>query len=137
MVVLIGELMKQADRYIADGLHPRIIAEVGACCWVVFQGCVRWLFEVRQGRRVELGGWQLGTAITVVHKADSPPPSPPHSIAHVSAGPPAARLFACPQGYEIAKKDLLEFLDGFKEAVDPTDRWGGLAGRRQAGWERD
>ena len=37
MVVLIGELMKQADRYIADGLHPRIIAEVGACC---LAGCV-------------------------------------------------------------------------------------------------
>ena len=29
MVILIGELMKQAERYIADGLHPRIIAEVG------------------------------------------------------------------------------------------------------------
>lgn len=28
MVILIGELMKQAERYIADGLHPRIIAEV-------------------------------------------------------------------------------------------------------------
>ncbi len=26
------------------------------------------------------------------------------------------------QGYEIAKKDLLEFLDGFKEAIDPSDR---------------
>ncbi|KAI3427025.1 hypothetical protein D9Q98_006967 [Chlorella vulgaris] len=52
MVILIGELMKQAERYIADGLHPRIIAE----------------------------------------------------------------------GYEIAKKDLLEFLDGFKEAIDPSDR---------------
>lgn len=52
MVILIGELMKQAERYIADGLHPRIIAE----------------------------------------------------------------------GFEIAKKDLLAFLDGFKEAVDPTDR---------------
>ena len=31
MVILIGELMKQAERYITDGLHPRIIAEVG---WV-------------------------------------------------------------------------------------------------------
>ena len=28
MVILIGELMKQAERYMADGLHPRIIAEV-------------------------------------------------------------------------------------------------------------
>lgn len=26
------------------------------------------------------------------------------------------------QGYEIAKKDLLEFLDGFKEVIDPSDR---------------
>jgi len=35
MVVLIGELMKQAERYIAEGLHPRIIAEasgVSLCC---------------------------------------------------------------------------------------------------------
>jgi hypothetical protein len=31
MVILIGELMKQAERYIADGLHPRVITEVG--CW--------------------------------------------------------------------------------------------------------
>lgn len=31
MVILIGELMKQAERYIADGLHPRIIAEVRMC----------------------------------------------------------------------------------------------------------
>ena len=30
MVCLIGELMKHAERYIADGLHPRIIAEVQA-----------------------------------------------------------------------------------------------------------
>lgn len=28
MVVLIGELMKQAERYISEGVHPRIIAEV-------------------------------------------------------------------------------------------------------------
>ena len=26
-VVLIGELLKQAERYISDGLHPRIITE--------------------------------------------------------------------------------------------------------------
>lgn len=30
MVVLIGELMKQAERYISEGLHPRIIAEARA-----------------------------------------------------------------------------------------------------------
>ena len=27
------------------------------------------------------------------------------------------------QGYEIAKKDLLQFLEGYKEAADPADRW--------------
>lgn len=27
MVILIGELMKQAERYLSDGLHPRIVAE--------------------------------------------------------------------------------------------------------------
>lgn len=32
MVVLIGELMKQAERYISEGLHPRIIAEVRQLC---------------------------------------------------------------------------------------------------------
>lgn len=26
-VLLIGELLKQADRYIAEGLHPRVIAD--------------------------------------------------------------------------------------------------------------
>lgn len=26
-VLLIGELLKQADNYIADGLHPRLVAE--------------------------------------------------------------------------------------------------------------
>lgn len=26
-VVLIGELLKQSERYLADGLHPRVIAE--------------------------------------------------------------------------------------------------------------
>ncbi len=28
------------------------------------------------------------------------------------------------QGYEIAKKDLLQFLEGYKEAADPADRCG-------------
>lgn len=27
VVLLVGELLKQADRYIAEGLHPRIITE--------------------------------------------------------------------------------------------------------------
>ena len=27
MVVFIGELMKQAERYISEGLHPRIIVD--------------------------------------------------------------------------------------------------------------
>lgn len=26
------------------------------------------------------------------------------------------------QGYEIAKRDLLQFLEGYKEAADPADR---------------
>lgn len=26
-VVLIGELLKQAERYISDGLHPRVVTE--------------------------------------------------------------------------------------------------------------
>ncbi len=26
-VILIGELLKQAERYISDGLHPRVITE--------------------------------------------------------------------------------------------------------------
>ena len=52
MVCLIGELMKHAERYIADGLHPRIIAEVGAG---LQQG---WC-----GGRV--GGWERGTGVCV------------------------------------------------------------------------
>jgi hypothetical protein len=31
-------------------------------------------------------------------------------------------LLALPQGFDIAKKALLEFLDGFKTPVDPSDR---------------
>ena len=27
-VLLIGELMKQAERYLGEGLHPRVIVEV-------------------------------------------------------------------------------------------------------------
>lgn len=51
-VILIGELMKQAERYLSEGVHPRIITE----------------------------------------------------------------------GYEISKHAVLEFLEGFKETVDTTDR---------------
>lgn len=28
MIIFIGELMKQAERYIGEGLHPRVIVEV-------------------------------------------------------------------------------------------------------------
>ncbi|KAL6771143.1 CCT6 [Auxenochlorella protothecoides x Auxenochlorella symbiontica] len=52
MIIFIGELMKQAERYIGEGLHPRVIVE----------------------------------------------------------------------GYELAKRAALTFLDGFKEAVDVSDR---------------
>lgn len=52
MVVFIGELMKQAERYINEGLHPRIIVE----------------------------------------------------------------------GYDLAKRATLEFLEGFKQTIDPQDR---------------
>ena len=27
VVLLVGELLKQADRYISEGLHPRVIAD--------------------------------------------------------------------------------------------------------------
>ena len=27
MVLLVGELLKQADRYISEGLHPRIVTD--------------------------------------------------------------------------------------------------------------
>lgn len=27
MVLLVGELLKQADRYISEGVHPRVIGE--------------------------------------------------------------------------------------------------------------
>lgn len=27
MVLLVGELLKQADRYISEGLHPRVITD--------------------------------------------------------------------------------------------------------------
>ena len=34
MVVFIGELMKQAERYISDGLHPRVVVEVRGLIFV-------------------------------------------------------------------------------------------------------
>lgn len=30
IVLLIGELMKQAERYLSEGSHPRVIVEVGS-----------------------------------------------------------------------------------------------------------
>lgn len=45
VVLLVGELLKQADRYIAEGLHPRIITEgfeiakneaLKVCCHIHF-----------------------------------------------------------------------------------------------------
>ena len=30
-VLFIGELMKQAERYLGEGLHPRVIVEVSKC----------------------------------------------------------------------------------------------------------
>ena len=51
-VIFIGELMKQAERYISDGVHPRIIAE----------------------------------------------------------------------GYDISKRAVLQFLESYKESIDPEDR---------------
>ncbi len=30
-VLFIGELMKQAERYLGEGLHPRIIVDVSSC----------------------------------------------------------------------------------------------------------
>ena len=55
MVVFIGELMKQAERYISEGLHPRIIVD----------------------------------------------------------------------GYDLAKKATLEFLEGFKDTANAKDRCAG------------
>ena len=38
-VLLIGELMKQAERYLNEGTHPRIIVEVPALpCWHLLVG---------------------------------------------------------------------------------------------------
>lgn len=46
VVLMVGELLKQADRYISEGLHPRIITdgyeiaktETLKVCWVAFAG---------------------------------------------------------------------------------------------------
>jgi hypothetical protein len=32
------------------------------------------------------------------------------------------QMLICLQGFDVAKRALLEFLDGFKEQVDPNDR---------------
>jgi T-complex protein 1 subunit zeta len=40
IVLLIGELMKQAERYLQEGSHPRVIVEVGrqSQCAVCIKG---------------------------------------------------------------------------------------------------
>lgn len=41
MVLMIGELMKAAERFLAEGTHPRVIVDVSGCvCACVCCGCV-------------------------------------------------------------------------------------------------
>lgn len=68
-VILIGDLMRQAERYLGEGLHPRL------------------LVEVRDGT----------PRVSTV---------PNHHL----------------QGFEAAKRATLEFLETFKQPIDPTDR---------------
>ena len=37
----------------------------------------------------------------------------------------------CAQGYDLAKRAALEFLEEFKQPADPSDRWAGAAGGGQ------
>lgn len=57
------------------------------------------------------------------HILRAPPPHPrPRQTPTRAHPPPSPRLSSPFQGFDIAKKALLEFLDKFKEAVDPSDR---------------
>ena len=46
----------------------------------------------------------------------------------------------CAQGYDLAKRAALEFLEEFKQPADPSDRWAGRRRERQraagGGWRR-
>ncbi len=44
-VLLIGELMKQAERYLNEGLHPRVIVDVSA--FITFQDVIVMLWKVK------------------------------------------------------------------------------------------
>ena len=49
VVLLVGELLKQADRYIQEGLHPRIITDG---------------FEIAKNESLKVGvGWPIPTQV--------------------------------------------------------------------------
>lgn len=91
--------MKQSERYLQEGSHPRVIVEVRSR-------------QHRLACRVLAPALQLRVCVdsmAAVRLAQ-------HAGRHVST--PASHA----QGFDVAKKALLEFLDKFKTDVDPADR---------------
>ena len=61
IVLFIGELMKQAERYLAEGTHPRVLVEVSGQCGCVYLLCThrceaRNTRDLPGGRSVREGG---------------------------------------------------------------------------------
>lgn len=94
-VLFIGELMKQAERYLGEGLHPRIIVDVSVAA--LLQSCSETCMA-----------------------ACAPPSSSYHML--LSACTQRSACLRAAQGYDLARKAALEFLETFKQSVDPGDR---------------
>lgn len=99
IVLLIGELMKQSERYLQEGSHPRVIVEVSGRQQTCVQGVRR----------------QRNCSCACVATAGQP-----SGLPNMLAGTCLCASHA--QGFDVAKKALLEFLDKFKTDVDPADR---------------
>ena len=95
-VLFIGELMKQAERYLGEGLHPRIIVDVSGVRLFV---ALSWFVDPHRGMRLAC-------------KLQSHAPVRMHTVLPTCAA----------QGYDLARKAALEFLETFKQSVDPGDR---------------
>ncbi len=79
-VLLVGELMKAAERYLAEGTHPRVLVEVRASSSCLRSRALQWqLWKFSQPHRTSAG---LGRKGGRTQRAAPPLPA----IAHAPAG---------------------------------------------------
>lgn len=105
IVVLVGEMMRQAERHLSEGCHPRHLVEVREEREAEGGGGRR--TERRKEGDGEAGGEQAPSSLRVFGAPTSLPPTPPTH-----------------QGLELAKASALAFLDTYKHPLPSplTDR---------------